>query len=154
MHRKGICCVTHEPVESSYEKRSENKDKWYFCGRRIRSAGCYSSLISVGNSALGYLQRRYVAVTPPTRATSAGRPDLEKLCNAVGLPPVLCVFLVLGVCIGLLGIARSMNDMGMRTHGSLGNPDSSRLFDVTSRVCSPGHVLPNEIGACERTVSR
>ena len=55
-------------------------------------------------------------------ATSAGRPDLEKLCNAVGLPPVLCVFVVLGVCIGLLGIARSMNDMGMRTHGSLGNP--------------------------------
>jgi len=64
VHRKGICCVTHEPVESSYEIRSESKDKWYFCGRRIRSTGCNSAPISVGNSALGYLQGRYVLITP------------------------------------------------------------------------------------------
>ena len=33
---------------------------------------------------------------------------LQKLCDAIGLPPVLCVFMVLSVCIGLLGIARSI----------------------------------------------
>ena len=37
---------------------------------------------------------------------------LEKLCNAIGLPPILCVFLALGVFIGLLGIARTMIDGG------------------------------------------
>jgi len=34
---------------------------------------------------------------------------LEKVCNAIGLPPVLCVFLVLGVLVGLLGIARTID---------------------------------------------
>jgi len=33
---------------------------------------------------------------------------LQKLCDAIGLPPVLCAFMVLSVCIGLLGIARSV----------------------------------------------
>ena len=33
---------------------------------------------------------------------------LQKLCDAIGLPPVLCAFMVLSVCIGLLGIARSI----------------------------------------------
>jgi len=33
---------------------------------------------------------------------------LQKLCDAIGLPPALCVFMVLRVCIGLLGIARSI----------------------------------------------
>ena len=42
---------------------------------------------------------------------------LEKVCNAIGLPPVLCVFLVLGVFIGLLGIARTINGTGPMTDG-------------------------------------
>ena len=32
LHRNGICCVPHESLESSYEIRSKNKDKWYFAG--------------------------------------------------------------------------------------------------------------------------
>lgn len=39
------------------------------------------------------------------------------LSNAIGLPPILCVFLVLAVCIGLLGIARTMIDGGPMTVG-------------------------------------
>ena len=42
---------------------------------------------------------------------------LEKLCYAIGLPPILCVFVVLGVCIGSLGIARTMIDAGPMTVG-------------------------------------
>jgi hypothetical protein len=42
---------------------------------------------------------------------------LEKLCNAIGLPPMLCVFVVLGVCIGLLGIVRTMNYTGLMSDG-------------------------------------
>jgi len=40
---------------------------------------------------------------------------LEKVCNAIGLPPVLCVFLVLGVLVGLVGIARTIDGTGPMT---------------------------------------
>jgi hypothetical protein len=43
---------------------------------------------------------------------------LEKICNAIGLPPVLCVFLALGLFIGLLGIARTINGTAPITDGT------------------------------------
>jgi hypothetical protein len=49
-----------------------------------------------------------MAATPDALPARKQEADLEKLCNAVGLPPVLCVFVVLGICIGLLGIVRTM----------------------------------------------
>ena len=45
---------------------------------------------------------------------------LEKLCNAIGLPPMLCVFMVLGVCAGLLGIVRTVNHTNLTTAMVLG----------------------------------
>jgi hypothetical protein len=45
---------------------------------------------------------------------------LIKLCNAIGLPPMLCVFMVLGVCVGLLGIVRIVNHTVLTTAMVLG----------------------------------
>ena len=65
---------------------------------------------------MGCLQGRY-AMTRQASGTFGREASMGKLCNAVGLPPVLCVFVVVGVCIGLLGIARSMKDVGIQAHG-------------------------------------
>lgn len=131
MHSQRHLRRQHEPVGSSYGICSANKDKWYFCGRRIRSTDCNSSPISVGNSALGYLQGRYAALARPGALRQGDRFGKALQCRWSSTSAVC----VCRVCIGLLGIARSMNDMGMRTHGSLGN---RQLQDVTSACALHG----------------
>ena len=99
------------------------------------SFGCDPVLVITVASALGRLQG-YCELTASTNPRVRRRPEefsnritplaleleahLEKLCNAIGLPPMLCVFMVLGVCVGLLGIVRTVNDTSLTTAMVLG----------------------------------
>jgi hypothetical protein len=62
-------------------------------------------------------RRRILGFVDAARRLEA---HLVKLCNAIGLPPMLCVFMVLGVCVGLLGIVRIVNHTVLTTAMVLG----------------------------------
>jgi hypothetical protein len=52
--------------------------------------------------------------------TSELEAHLEKLCNVIDLPPMLCVFMVLGVCVGLAGIVRTVSHTSLTTAIAVG----------------------------------
>jgi hypothetical protein len=41
---------------------------------------------------------------------------MQKICDAIGLPPMLCMFAILGLSVGTLGVARMvMTNYGVST---------------------------------------